>query len=166
MRRNPTHRVIEWPLVALHCATVTDTPGQRIKKARQLRGLTQEDLAEATGVSTRTIGRIEKDERDEPRHIGRVKAFLGLAAEPDDEPSGEQTRPDPEPHRTASRSDVVAWALDEATDMEFIAALARRLSRSASTPAQLPGEALSFRTADSPDGAEEPRQGSATGRET
>lgn len=52
-----------WPFVALDSATVTATDrGSAIRRARKEQRSSIEDLAAATGVSPRTIGRIERGE--------------------------------------------------------------------------------------------------------
>jgi transcriptional regulator with XRE-family HTH domain len=140
-------RVMEW------------TP-EAIRQARGRKGWSQAELA-------RALSKAQPGEKGtHPRSItdwetgkatpsGRNLAALERVLGPDVRPvSGE----------------LIAWALDEATDMELIAALARRLSRTTPAAVPLPEEALTFRTADSPDSdsprnTDEPRQESATGRE-
>ena len=57
------------------------TPGARIKDARVALGLTQHDLAEASGVSQATISLIEND-RQEPRISTTRKLAEVLRSDP------------------------------------------------------------------------------------
>src|SRR5690606_12737055 len=52
----------ECPFVPLHSETVLVRRGDRIRAERERRGLTREQLAEATGVNAKTIARIERGE--------------------------------------------------------------------------------------------------------
>lgn len=54
------------------------TLGGRIKRARHLRRLSQEQLAAAVGVSVRTVGSWERDET-EPRNIPVIEEYLGAS---------------------------------------------------------------------------------------
>jgi transcriptional regulator with XRE-family HTH domain len=83
------------------------TRGERIRRARRIKGLSQQEVAEAVGISDRTVGRIELGQTADPITIDRVEAFLGLA--------------DETPTRTASPS------LNKATDAELAFEVYRRL---------------------------------------
>jgi transcriptional regulator with XRE-family HTH domain len=55
--------------------------GQRLKRQRTLRALTQAELAERTGVTTATVARIERDEI-EPRMTTLRKLAQALEVDP------------------------------------------------------------------------------------
>ena len=55
--------------------------GERLKKQRTLRALTQAELAERAGVTTATVARIERDEI-EPRMTTLRKLAQGLEVDP------------------------------------------------------------------------------------
>lgn len=55
--------------------------GERLKKQRTMRALTQAELAERAGVTTATVARIERDEI-EPRMTTLRKLAQGLDVEP------------------------------------------------------------------------------------
>jgi transcriptional regulator with XRE-family HTH domain len=65
--------------------------GQQIRRERQRRGLTQQQLATNAGVSLRTISRIERDELD-PSSLELVAAELGLQVGTDDDPNAKLLR--------------------------------------------------------------------------
>lgn len=56
--------------------------GQRLRQARQQRGLSRQTLAEAAGISPATIGRLERQERASCRRrtLARLAAALGQQA--------------------------------------------------------------------------------------
>ncbi|MDM0007176.1 S24 family peptidase [Variovorax sp. J22G73] len=56
--------------------TNVNTIGERIKYSRQQRGLTQQQLAVAAGVSTSTIGNLESGLRDKPRELNAIARAL------------------------------------------------------------------------------------------
>lgn len=65
------------PKVALHSATVTAIDrGTAIRRARKSRGLSINDLAGLTGVSNRTIGRIERGEVDKAHSLQALEEEL------------------------------------------------------------------------------------------
>jgi transcriptional regulator with XRE-family HTH domain len=69
---------IDQPTMAVLSGTVS-TPGEEIRRARRSRGLSQEQLAGAAGVSAKTIGRIERGaDYDDPRTLPVIRAALGL----------------------------------------------------------------------------------------
>lgn len=70
--RLSTTRLQHLPLVSLDHAL-----GQRIRSAREARGWSQEQLAEALGVAKRTIGNWERG-RPPKQHIGALENLLGL----------------------------------------------------------------------------------------
>ena len=55
--------------------------GERLKKQRPLKALTQAQLAERAGVTTATVARIERDEI-EPRMTTLRKLAQGLEVDP------------------------------------------------------------------------------------
>lgn len=65
----------------------TDTPiGTRIRKRRQVLGMTQRELAGRLGVSASTVANWETGKHFPLRYLGRVEAVLGVSFEGDDEP--------------------------------------------------------------------------------
>jgi transcriptional regulator with XRE-family HTH domain len=52
--------------------------GQRIRLAREGRGLTRGQLGYRTGVSTNTIGRIERGEGGPSTHVGPLLEYLDI----------------------------------------------------------------------------------------
>lgn len=97
----------EWPIVAVESGHMT-TRGERIKRARKLRGMRQLDLALATGVGQRTIGRIERGERettddyDALENLQKLETYLGLTADtqgdmPVDAPTVTESTPTHQP---------------------------------------------------------------------
>lgn len=56
--------------------TYVNSIGERIKWARQQRGLTQQALARAAGVSTSTIGNLESGLREKPRELNAIAGAL------------------------------------------------------------------------------------------
>lgn len=75
MSRLVVDRPPVWPIVAVHSATMSER-GAAIRKARNKRRWSTKDLAEATGVSDRTIGRIERGEVTDSRRIDLLEAEL------------------------------------------------------------------------------------------
>lgn len=59
----------------------TKTPGQRLREAREARGLKQEELAAAAGIHTKTVSKWEND-RQAPQYQQLLKAepVLGVSA--------------------------------------------------------------------------------------
>lgn len=66
-----------WLFVALDSTTVT-TPGGRIRRVRELRGLSREEVAAATGIPLTTIKRIETDKVRKSRAIPVLLTYFGL----------------------------------------------------------------------------------------
>lgn len=62
--------------------------GTTIKKRRQVLGMTQQDLADALGVSKSTVANWESGKHFPLRYLGKVEAVLGISLSPagDDEP--------------------------------------------------------------------------------
>lgn len=75
MSRLAVDRPTVWPIVAVHSANMSDR-GAAIRKARRKRRWSTKDLAEATGVSDRTIGRIERGEVKDSPNIETLEAEL------------------------------------------------------------------------------------------
>lgn len=87
--------VLPWPLLPLVSAGVApnhDAPpltGAQIRDLRDARGWSQKDLADAVGVSLRTVGRWENGTKPvDPRKRGLLLRALRLVA--DDSPSLKQ----------------------------------------------------------------------------
>ena len=97
-------------------------PGRRIARARNLRGLSQHHLAEATGVSISTIGRIESGKARKSAAIPVLENYLHIT--PDDEP-GTTDQDNGEPRYTLleARRRLSAW--------DLLAELAERLGADA-----------------------------------
>lgn len=104
----------EWPRVAVHSSHM-GTRGQRIKRERIRRRMSQFDLANATGVSMRTIGRIEKGEAENSPSAEVLEYHLGI---------GESIPPaDPEETGSPPR------AIEQFTLMELLAEAVRRVAQ-------------------------------------
>jgi transcriptional regulator with XRE-family HTH domain len=69
--------------------------GTEIRRLREARGLTQQDLAAAIGVGLRTIGNWERGETVPQNRMGMLEAFFGLDG-PVDSPDPIRTAPDVE----------------------------------------------------------------------
>lgn len=142
------------------------TRGGRIKAARQrLRPrVTQLDMANATGVGLRTIGRIEAGEAEDSPSLDVLEAYLGIAGEEPAEREGKVTA-----HLGLSAS-VTGEPADnprirDATPMELLAELAARiahLERQAGRPKPaLPQERVRWYTEDAPSANRERPEGEA-----
>lgn len=63
-------------------AAVAESVGGRIRAAREARGMTQDDLAAATGVSRSAVAQWETDRAGQVRgNLVRLAATLGVAVE-------------------------------------------------------------------------------------
>jgi SOS-response transcriptional repressor LexA len=78
--------------------TAVNTIAERLKQAREDKGLTQPGLAERAGVSQGTIGNVEAGLRKNPRELLSIALVLGV------EPEWLKTGKGPK-HRTASVTD-------------------------------------------------------------
>lgn len=78
-----------WLFVALHSTPVT-TPGGRIRRARELRGLSREQVEAATDIPLTTIKRIELDKVRKSKAIPVLLEFFGL---PFEEPPAQNSAP-------------------------------------------------------------------------
>lgn len=56
-----------------------ETLGERLKHARELKGLTQEELHELSGVSQQTIGHLEKRRSKKSGFTGELASALGVS---------------------------------------------------------------------------------------
>lgn len=81
--------------------------GQRIRSAREARGWSQQDLAAAVGVTSRTVGNWERG-RSPKQHIGAIERELHVKLRGD------------EPSRSGAIADL--------DDAELVAELATRLA--------------------------------------
>jgi transcriptional regulator with XRE-family HTH domain len=118
---------IEWPMVAVYSGHMT-TRGARIKRARQVRRMSQLALALATGVGQRTIGRIEKGERDDTTdpealdNLEKLESYLGITPDTDDQPGVTEPVPDPRPPHGAitqfGLTELLAEALSRVAQFE------------------------------------------------
>lgn len=97
----------ECPFVHLHSVTVTESRGDRIRRARDLRRLSRDELAATTGVNPKTIARIERGEVSTSPSIAILEDHLNIT-------------PEPASHHTTALRDV--------NDLDLIAELARRLA--------------------------------------
>lgn len=82
--------------------------GRQIRQAREARGLTQEQLAQAIGVGMRTVGNWERGETVPKNRLGMLLSFFGLdqAADSDD------------PLRSASEITLLTELLRRAAERE------------------------------------------------
>ena len=62
-------------------ADLTRTIGQRLRQVRLLRGLTQEELAERSGVSLSTLKLLETQGKGSLQRLARIAGVLGIAGE-------------------------------------------------------------------------------------
>lgn len=104
----------KWPIVALDSGSVAIT-GHQIRQERRRRGFTQQQLADAAGVSLRTIGRVERGEIDDPRSLDLIALELGLL------------------HDTVATDEE--RVLRSVADSALLAEVARRFGRGLETPA-------------------------------
>lgn len=95
------------PFVPLHSVIVTATRGDRIRTTRELRGLSRDQLATATGVNSKTIARIERGEVTNSPSAPILERHLGI------------------PH---TAEEPPAPSLHDISDLDLIAELARRLA--------------------------------------
>jgi transcriptional regulator with XRE-family HTH domain len=62
-----------------------ETRGQRIKRARKARRLTQAQVASATGIAVKTVASIEHDDRNNHAdNVAAVMAYLDLPGDPEE----------------------------------------------------------------------------------
>lgn len=80
--------------------------GAQIRRQRERRGLTQEQLAQAIGVGPRTIGNWERGAVAPLNKMGAIEAFFGVAQ--DDESA--------DPLRAASEVALIAELMRRATE--------------------------------------------------
>jgi transcriptional regulator with XRE-family HTH domain len=62
--------------------------GDEIRRMREARGMTQEDLAIALGVGPRTIGNWERQKTLPKNRAGMLRAFFGLDRDAAEDPLG------------------------------------------------------------------------------
>lgn len=104
-------RVRQWPKVALVSTAMptADLPtGEQIRRAREARRMTQEQLARELGVGTRSIGRWERGEAVPRSALGAIRQLLDLEDNRDDAQAGPR--------------------LADASDGELLAEVARRMT--------------------------------------
>jgi len=94
--------------------------GDRIRKAREMRGETRDQVAAATGVNPKTIARIERGEVTNSPKATILEDYLGItprlaATEPPTAPSVDQA--------------TIDRVLDEVPFLELLAAIAKRYAR-------------------------------------
>lgn len=124
-----------WPICQVDSGTMPTT-GDRIRKARTAAGLSQRELAVATRIGERTIGRIEADQGGSDRNIRRLEDHLGLSGD---------TGPDRGPGEVTDLSAVSSTAL--------LAEVAARLAAAEHRAGPLvdgPPVRVRFKTADGP----------------
>lgn len=96
------------PILALQYVPMSAI-GDEIRRERRARGMSQEELAKATGTGQRTIGRLERGEAGaEPRTLERIQSYLRVGPY--------------KPERGASDDPP----LSQATFAELVAALVHR----------------------------------------
>lgn len=153
------------PGIAIDSAGVT-TRGERIRKARNLRRpkMSQLDLANATGVGMRTIGRIEAGEAENSPSLDVLERFFGIV---DDQPSSHEGSASADPGGLrATFGDLADAATDnprikDATFMELLAEVAVRYAAServAGRSPALPRHDVEWHTEDAPSTARERSQ--------
>lgn len=96
------------------------SPGERIRRERNRRGLTLHQLAQAARIPERTLRRIERGETRDSPHRVTVEDWLGLSALPDPPSGGDLT----------ALTDGDLWARHHASTAE----LQRRFYRLRDTP--------------------------------
>lgn len=62
-------------------AELTRSIGQRLRQIRLLRGLTQEELAERSGVSLSTLKLLESQGKGSLQRLARIAEVLGVSGE-------------------------------------------------------------------------------------
>lgn len=73
----PAAQLTKWPIVALHSGLVAIT-AEQVRRERKRRRLTQQELADAAGVSLRTIRRVEAGAPQSARNFEAIADVLGL----------------------------------------------------------------------------------------
>lgn len=68
-----------------------ETLGERIKRLREVRRLTQAELADVLAVSTKTISNWEKDRTDPRSSLGALREFFGRSFDQDLTPAATET---------------------------------------------------------------------------
>jgi transcriptional regulator with XRE-family HTH domain len=81
--------------------------GSEIRRLREARGLTQQELATAIGVGQRTVGNWERGETIPKNRMGMLRDFFGITS------SGE-----PHPIRSASEVTLLTELLRRAAERE------------------------------------------------
>ncbi|MGD7654433.1 MAG: helix-turn-helix domain-containing protein [Verrucomicrobiales bacterium] len=72
----------KFPSINLHSpGKLTKTIGQRLRQIRLSRGLTQQELAEHSGVSLSTLKLLESQGKGSLQRLARIAAVLGVDAE-------------------------------------------------------------------------------------
>lgn len=66
--------------------TVPGMNGDEIRRLRESRGLTQQQLAQALGVGMRTVGNWERGETVPLNRMGMLRQYFGLDAAESDDP--------------------------------------------------------------------------------
>src|SRR6056297_3390512 len=61
--------------------TMNNHIGRKISRIRELRGMKQETLAEALGVSQQSVSKLEQSETIEPNKLEEVAKVLGVSPE-------------------------------------------------------------------------------------
>lgn len=136
MRQIETPKEPVCPFVPLSLVPMT-TRGDRIRRARQLRGLRQTDLAAAAGVNVRTLSRIETGGVRDSKEIPVLETYLGIETTTDPIAEGRLT------------DAAIEAALDQASGMQLLVQFAKRLARLDGHDITLPNEALGWAREDS-----------------
>lgn len=106
--------------MCLSCCESVSTLGDRIRSARQARGMKQEDLAAAAGISVTALRQWENGHVASPQKLGLLEAVLGQSLRADQ-------RGDPTPINQATTQGLMAALASRVADLvsELQAAHAR-----------------------------------------
>jgi transcriptional regulator with XRE-family HTH domain len=107
-----------WPLVALDSGAVNNiSRGERLRRARERRRLSRQQLADILNIGLTTVKRIERDQVHNSRNVALLEDYLKDYL--NDTPA--ESTPDIAPTHPGP-------TLTEAADLELVAELARRLA--------------------------------------
>ena len=149
----------EWPIVAIDSAPMAVSRGQRIKQERRRRRMpdgrimTQEHLAQAVGISVRSVSRIETDTSEDPTTLPLVEEYLGITdGQGPAEPPVTTSRSVPEQDESDNPR------IRQASTFQLLAELAGRIAKAearAQVP-RLPAERVRWSINDAPGASGDP----------